>query len=553
MDDQWAQRIADRLRWSSDATPADPNAPFAGPSRETAQAEAEAAVLSCEDRTEFVRRAYRLALSRDPSPGELAGRLKRMKLLPFLFTRERLLRRLLSSVEAEMVRRVKQARAVEAGVRAAVEATQVVEGRVQVMEGRVLGAVVEGERRVAGETARAVSEAESRLSGAADGVAEAIDRVGSRVATSAGELSLATARVSDAVQVANDKLTEAATVRQYLRGLTEHVVQSIDALRFEQRVGMDQLRRLGSVTADKVSARITPTPRTVAPSDRCRVCGGPLAFRFRRLVLHDRYEAEYHECRDCHTLQVPNPYWLGEAYAGEAAAGPWTPDVGRFARNFTVFRLLHALLDSGLGGWRKRVLDFGGGYGLFAQMLCSSGLDAWGHDQYVPHPYFAPHRVVADPLADPPGGFDVFTALEVFEHLTDAAAVGHMLTHTLSPEGAAVITTELYDPATHGPDWNYLVTLTGQHVTFWSRQGMAHFAGRLGFKSVGHSVGGGFPAIVLSRLEPTELGELIAQAEKRLSDPQFQAGITRGWVLDQPVTDSLRGAVDATPAGGEGG
>jgi hypothetical protein len=111
MDDRWTQRIADRLRWAAVSAPGgSPHAaPPAGPAPEAA--ETVSAVLACADQTEFVRRAYRLALSRDPSPGELAGRVKRMKAFPFFFTRERMLRRLLTSVEAELVRRAEQARA----------------------------------------------------------------------------------------------------------------------------------------------------------------------------------------------------------------------------------------------------------------------------------------------------------------------------------------------------------------------------------------------------------------------------------------------------------
>jgi hypothetical protein len=68
------------------------------------------AVVHSPDNAEFVRRAYQLTLGRDPSPGELAQRVRRLKYIPF-YTRGRMLRGLLGSVEAQLVRRAEQVRA----------------------------------------------------------------------------------------------------------------------------------------------------------------------------------------------------------------------------------------------------------------------------------------------------------------------------------------------------------------------------------------------------------------------------------------------------------
>lgn len=112
MDERWAQRIADRLRWvgvssAPGGTPAGVHVAASPDATETVSS-----VLACPDLTEFVRRAYRLALSRDPNPGELTNRVRRLKYFPF-YTRERMLRRLLTSVEAELVRRAEQSRATD--------------------------------------------------------------------------------------------------------------------------------------------------------------------------------------------------------------------------------------------------------------------------------------------------------------------------------------------------------------------------------------------------------------------------------------------------------
>jgi SAM-dependent methyltransferase len=512
-------------------------------------------VFATPDHYEFVRRAYRLVLRREASDHEIRRRGRMLKYVPF-YTRDRFMRRLLQSPEAGLIGRATVAAGEALLQQGAVRDHQVqeslsaIEARLQQavagLKGRVLQAVGEADLKASNaavETARAVAGTEARVLQA---VWKAEAAIGAQ-SSNAAQLSAALAQLTELVAVANARLADSVAVGVDSRAVAISLLQVLDAARHEQRAGFDQLRRLGSVTADKVGAAVPPADRPAAPAvERCRVCGGAVEFRFRLPVLHDRYEAEYHECRECHTLQILHPHWLAEAYAGEAAAGPWNPDQGRFARNFSVFQLLRGLLDAGLGGGRQRVLDFGGGYGLFTQMLYSAGLDAWGYDPYVPHPYLATNRTVADPTTGPAGAFDVVSALEVFEHLTDPDAVGQMLQHAVAPGGAVLITTGLYDPATHGPDWPYLSAVSGQHVTLWSRAGLVRFAGRFGFKSVGYAVGGGLPAVVLSQKEPGELKAIIARAEQALADPQYRATATGPWMLNEPYPPQLQGAVDAT-------
>lgn len=112
MDERWTQRISDRLRWAGVVTVPGSTAtgPAVSPTPEAT--DTVSAVIACTDLSEFVRRAYRLALAREPNPGELADRIWRLKFIPF-YSREWMLRRLIGSVEAELVRRAEQARATE--------------------------------------------------------------------------------------------------------------------------------------------------------------------------------------------------------------------------------------------------------------------------------------------------------------------------------------------------------------------------------------------------------------------------------------------------------
>lgn len=168
MDDRWTQRIADRLRWSAVAAPGgSPHALPVGAAPDAA--ETVSAVLTCPDQTEFVRRAYRLALCREPSPDELAGRVKRMKAFPFFFTRERLLRRLLTSVEGELVRRAEQARAADTAQRLSAHLVAVF-SQMNGSEEWIAGSVAQL-LRAAERTAARLAAIEQRLPAGAGGVA----------------------------------------------------------------------------------------------------------------------------------------------------------------------------------------------------------------------------------------------------------------------------------------------------------------------------------------------------------------------------------------------
>lgn len=117
MDDQWTRRIADRLNWDRTVAAPLPDTPPVSAAADSPAAPAAdpragvTGVILAPTADEFVRRAYRLALGRDPSPAELAQRVRRLK-LPF-YTRGRMLRRLFGSIEAQLVLRAEQVRAAE--------------------------------------------------------------------------------------------------------------------------------------------------------------------------------------------------------------------------------------------------------------------------------------------------------------------------------------------------------------------------------------------------------------------------------------------------------
>ena len=79
---------------------------------------------------------------------------------------------------------------------------------------------------------------------------------------------------------------------------------------------------------------------------QCSICSATVVPRFSLPVLHGRHTARYMECRGCGSLQVADPYWLEEAYAGDPTGRADDPDTGRFRRNFSVARYVLALVDA---------------------------------------------------------------------------------------------------------------------------------------------------------------------------------------------------------------
>ncbi len=251
---------------------------------------------------------------------------------------------------------------------------------------------------------------------------------------------------------------------------------------------------------------------------------GVVHHRFSLPVLTGRHTARYGECDVCRTLQVSDPDWLGEAYDRDDELNAENLDSGRWLRNFSAYSYLAALRIAGVIPASPRILDFGGGHGLLTQLLIDSGWDAWTHDPQIPNPVFASHRTLAAPDLELP--FDVVVALEVFEHLVDVHAVGRLLRSCLKPNGLLVISTAPYEPAGHDETWDYLATEAGQHVTLWSRQGLARFARRYGFRSVAQWPGAEGFLILMSPLPKDDVGPLLDAASDALGDGMHTSRIT---------------------------
>jgi SAM-dependent methyltransferase len=228
-----------------------------------------------------------------------------------------------------------------------------------------------------------------------------------------------------------------------------------------------------------------------APMEPCRICGGRLDLAFEGTVL-DTVPVHYARCLECHSLLLPSPTWLDEAYTRKIVPDP---DFGALTRTLFVHRCLRRLRSKTIGllPRRSRTLDIGTGRGLLLRMLLDDGHDAWGFDPY-PHSVFAEDRIQT---SLPEGPFAAITAIEVLEHTLDPVEVLKSLHNRLAPDGFLALSTELYDASTHGPNWAYLAPVHGQHITLFSREGLHRAARAAGFRWIRSLHWGGQPFLHL--------------------------------------------------------
>jgi 2-polyprenyl-3-methyl-5-hydroxy-6-metoxy-1,4-benzoquinol methylase len=241
-----------------------------------------------------------------------------------------------------------------------------------------------------------------------------------------------------------------------------------------------------------------------------------------------RFDAVFMECNLCRSLQVTNPTWLDIAYEKEATASGIALDTGRLRRNYSAFVYLTALEAAGFFPRRARFLDFGGGSGLLTQILVDTGHSAWQSDLYNNEPMFAGDRFVHDPWSLEAQSFDVLTALEVVEHLVDPVPLLARLGRLIKTTGVLIISTEIYQSGTHTPDWPYLATQSGQHVTLWSVEALLFLRNEIGFQSLGFFPGKAGFLLIFSHDSEKELLSKLSRAHRKLKDPKHVGRVMAG-------------------------
>ncbi len=205
---------------------------------------------------------------------------------------------------------------------------------------------------------------------------------------------------------------------------------------------------------------------------KCHLCGAETRIAFTAEVLQ-KYMVPYHYCAACDHLFVSNPTWMGEAYSDAIAQ----EDTDIAARNvFNALRLAAidflVLGDRGQG----KYVDVAGGYGLLTRLMRDLGFDYYWSDRYANNLYARGFE--CDPIL---GACLAVSAIEVLEHTTNPL---DFIQRTLTDHQSDtfIFTTEVFadnDPPLPG-HWGYYALDTGQHIAFFSRQGLARLAKRLG-------------------------------------------------------------------------
>lgn len=198
----------------------------------------------------------------------------------------------------------------------------------------------------------------------------------------------------------------------------------------------------------------------------CPICEASAPPLERATVL-GRFEVQYYRCTTCGFTFTENPYWLAHAYT----TGMSDCDLGPINRCFECSEMTRALLLTCFDP-RGRYVDYGAGYGIFVRRMRDLGFDFQYFDKYPSNIFAKGFEAVAR------DGYELLTAFEVFEHLTNPLGdVRSMLGFSSN----IFFSTVLLPPNLPKPhDWVYYGLEHGQHVSFHTRQSLAKLAQRCG-------------------------------------------------------------------------
>lgn len=207
----------------------------------------------------------------------------------------------------------------------------------------------------------------------------------------------------------------------------------------------------------------------------CKICSCQTEEVFSKKVL-GKFSVSYYRCSNCQFIQTEEPYWLDEAYSTGAISAL---DTGIIYRNlFLRGRTKNILLKLFKDFSEFKALDYGGGEGIYVRMMRDLGFNFFRQDFYADNLYARFFDFNDLPKETK---FNILTAFEVFEHLTDPLTEIKKLQEY---SDILLFSTELQPSKEHKEleNWWYIVPETGQHISFYNESSLNKIAELLNLK-----------------------------------------------------------------------
>jgi SAM-dependent methyltransferase len=211
----------------------------------------------------------------------------------------------------------------------------------------------------------------------------------------------------------------------------------------------------------------------------CKVCGAESTFLF-----HSGWEGQpetfpYYRCsnRNCGLLHTDYLDNRSNAEISEIYNRYWEQNTGEERAHLPLDKVKLAQV---IVPQAKTVLDIGSGEGWGVKTLMEAGFDAYGYD--VAEPKMCHERITVGARSHVSGQYDVVTAIEVMEHLTDPIEACQWIASLVRPGGVFAFSTSTFKPSELNENWWYLKKVG--HVSLHTRSSLGLLAEATGFKVV---------------------------------------------------------------------